>query len=53
MSDGGAHATLFKHVLRELGPAGRRYYGELEKGNLSTTWCERCDRPHFPPRERC
>jgi uncharacterized OB-fold protein len=53
MSDGGGIANPLKHVLRELGPAARRYYEQLDQGILSTTWCEGCGRPHFPPRERC
>jgi uncharacterized OB-fold protein len=42
-----------KHVLRDMGPAGREYYRRLEAGDLSTTWCGACEQPHFPPRERC
>jgi uncharacterized protein len=42
-----------KHVFRDMGPAAREYYRRLEAGDLSTTWCSGCERPHFPPRERC
>jgi uncharacterized OB-fold protein len=42
-----------KHVLRDMGPAAREYYRRLEQGELATTWCDGCERPQFPPRERC
>jgi uncharacterized OB-fold protein len=45
--------TFLKHVLREMGPAAREYYGRLGKGDLSTTWCAGCAAWSFPPRERC
>jgi uncharacterized protein len=46
-------ATPLKHVLREMGPAAREFYRRLEEGSLCTTWCASCERPFFPPRERC
>jgi uncharacterized OB-fold protein len=46
-------ANPLKHVLREMGPAAREYYRRLDGGSLSTTWCVGCDRPFFPPRQRC
>ena len=52
-ADGGFTAAPLKHVLRELSPVGREYYRRLEAGELSTTWCAGCERPFFPPRERC
>ena len=42
-----------KYVLRDLGPLAREFYARLSDGTLSTTWCAPCDRPFFPPRERC
>ena len=36
-----------------MGPAAREFYRRLEEGTLSTTWCGSCERPFFPPRERC
>ena len=42
-----------KYVLREMGPKAREFYARLGAGELSTTWCSSCDRPFFPPRERC
>ncbi len=42
-----------KHVLREMGPAAREFYGRLGDGALETTRCERCGELRFPPRERC
>ena len=42
-----------KYVVRELDPKAREFYARLADGVLSTTWCSSCDRPFFPPRERC
>jgi uncharacterized protein len=46
-------AAPLKYVLREMGPAAREYYRRLDEGSLSTTWCDECERPFYPPRERC
>jgi uncharacterized OB-fold protein len=42
-----------KYVLREMSPEAREFYARLEKDDLSTTFCEACNRFHFPPRRRC
>jgi uncharacterized OB-fold protein len=36
-----------------MGPAAREFYRRLAEGSLATTWCARCERPLFPPCERC
>jgi uncharacterized protein len=46
-------ANTLKYVLRDMGPAAREFYRRLESGELATTWCGACERPFFPPRERC
>ena len=46
-------ATPLKYVLRDMGPPAREFYRRLEAGSLATTWCSACERPRFPPRERC
>jgi uncharacterized OB-fold protein len=42
-----------KYVLREMGPQAREFYRWLERGELSTTFCDSCDRFLFPPRRWC
>jgi uncharacterized OB-fold protein len=42
-----------KYVLREMSPEAREFYTRLERDELSTTFCETCNRFQFPPRRRC
>jgi uncharacterized OB-fold protein len=55
MSDrpSGSPDPMLKYVLRDMSPAAREFYRRLDRGDLATTFCARCDTPSFPPRERC
>jgi uncharacterized OB-fold protein len=49
----GSPEPMLKHVLRDMGPSAREFYRRLDRGELATTFCPRCEVPSFPPRERC
>jgi uncharacterized OB-fold protein len=53
MGAGPAKSRALKYVLREMGRAAREFYRRLEEGELATSFCDRCGRLWFPPRERC
>ena len=48
---GGSHPL--KHLAAEMDEAARELYRRLERGEVATTRCARCERTAFPPRTRC